>query len=189
MLQVDAGRPILPCIGSMEPGCCNVLCCGMLPQKYGCLAGRPLRVHSPRLIPPSRLAEPAFFALGAAAPKKRVFCAPRAVLTKTTALLCYAGCIVCGPWRPQKRHKPIPNKRHRGTETFFFEKKEKKQNGGTVAPLAAACPWPAAGGNGKALGHAFDAGAGNSRPRSGCSLSSLTAIPRRMHRISSDLRS
>ena len=56
------GRPILPRItGSMEPRCCNVLCCGMLPQVYGCLADVTPSVCIPRLIPPSWLARPALF--------------------------------------------------------------------------------------------------------------------------------
>ena len=36
--KLQVGRPILPSTGSIERGCCNVLCCGMLPQVYGCLA-------------------------------------------------------------------------------------------------------------------------------------------------------
>ena len=36
--KLQVGRPILPSTGSIEHGCCNVLCCGMLPQVYGCLA-------------------------------------------------------------------------------------------------------------------------------------------------------
>ena len=39
--ESKVGRPILQSIGSMEPGCSNVLCCGMLPQVYGCLASAP----------------------------------------------------------------------------------------------------------------------------------------------------
>ena len=66
------GRPILQSIGSMEPGCCNVLCCGMLPQVYGrlavgpfvcillgtslpaCLPGMPFDVAGPPLQGPSQ---------------------------------------------------------------------------------------------------------------------------------------
>ena len=51
---VMLGRPILPRItGSMEPRCCNVLCCGMLPQVFGCLAVGPCVSVTTRLIPPS----------------------------------------------------------------------------------------------------------------------------------------
>ena len=47
------GRPILSRItGSTEPRCCNMLCCGMLPQIYGCLADV---TPSVRILPGSSL--------------------------------------------------------------------------------------------------------------------------------------
>lgn len=56
-----SGRPILPHASvPSESWCCNVLCCGMLPQVYGCLAVGPFVCDCPRRIPPSESARFAF---------------------------------------------------------------------------------------------------------------------------------
>ena len=86
------GRPILPRItGSMEPRCCNVLCCGMLPQVYGCLADVTPSVCIPRLIPPSWPARPALFFSSATEVDRltsKLFSGATEVLRLTSKLFC-----------------------------------------------------------------------------------------------------